>query len=764
MVFRAFARSNVCAGFRSLALLRNGSRNAISAPLSLSSLKGVSAIQHISTFLRLERESAAAAAAPQQDYEFFNPLDADVEANEFESESPEFGNDGPVIPWSSHKDRLDPILLNGIHTIFKYKNMTQVQDAIVSQMPITKDLLVRSKTGTGKTLGFLVPAIQRTLEKYRDENINQKIYAKERTSIFIVSPTRELATQIAMEARRLTACTSGFKTNCVYGGDKKLLQLRRLMRERNDIIVGTPGRIIDFLESEPFFKGLVQGVHTLILDEADTLLDMGFSSDIERIQSYLPKDKATFMFSATVKPQIKKIAAGILRPGYEFVDTVGKDQVDVHEQVKQSYIIRDITEHLPCVLSLLISEQMKKPEGKVIVFLQTTKAVELYANIFKALRRLYHNDHFQQFSMHSGLTQDRRNKTSDAFRKANVGSVLFTSDISARGVDYPGVTKVIQVGAPSSRDLYIHRVGRTGRAGKNGEAILLLSPFEKGCLANLHGIPVTEQILPDSEIELGPAEKKIFDLAFKYTDPEDVERAFAAYCGYLIPKRRDWYGGVDVDTIISALQNWALSFGLESPPQVSAGFLMKIGAGGHRSSNGRGDFGRGRDSGFGGERTGGFQRRDSGFGGERTGGFQRRDSGFGGERTGGFQRREGGFGERTGGFQKREGGFGERTGGFQKREGGFGERTGGFQRREGGFGERTGGFQKREGGFGERTGGFQKREGGFGERTGGFQKREGGFGERTGGFQKREGGFGERRMGVFSPNRDSLGGNTRGKF
>lgn len=507
--------------------------------------------------------------------------------------------------WTNYSDRLNPMILQTLKDNFGYKTMTKVQQTIMDMVPMQTDLLVRSKTGTGKTLAFLIPALQRSLEKFDAAELSGsylKTYANKHASVFIISPTRELANQIATEARRLVSIPgSNMKALCCVGGDSKRDQLKLLRRERNDFIVGTPGRLLDLLENHEEFADRVRSAHTFILDEADTLLEMGFRKELESIISYLPKERQTYMFSATVSREIQNISRLFLSPDHKFLNTVAKDDQDSHAKIKQEYIIRPGTEHLQVVLSLIISQQLKNKDSKIIVFLPTTKLTMLYSALFKVLRRLYPNPAFQQFDIHSQRSQESRSKVSNAFRTANAGSVLFTSDVSARGVDYPGVSLVIQVGAAGSRDLYIHRVGRTGRAGLTGEGVLILQPFEEGFLHTLgKDIPITEKDFPDSEIALGLPQQKVFDLMYKLAPPELVADTFISMAGAMLPRSQEYRQ--DRMVILDAIKSWWQTFaGDAAPPQISPMLL-----GGSRNGRGssRGPPRRRNDSG---DRFGSYQ-------------------------------------------------------------------------------------------------------------------------------------------------------------
>lgn len=337
--------------------------------------------------------------------------------------------------WLSYKGKIDDGFLGAMKTIFRYRHLTEVQDTILSKMPIKQDLLVRSKTGTGKTLAFLIPAIQRHIDYMKDNNLNPRTYAKSHCGVLIISPVRELASQIASEARRLVfeVEPSGMKCQVLVGGESKRDQIRRMDRERNDIVVATPGRLLDLLRSEPGVKDLLLHSRTVILDETDTLLEMGFRQEMEELAQELKAtdvERLTMMFSATISPDVKAVARRYVKGELDFVNTVKATDLDVHQLINQTYIVHDMGEHLKVILSLIISEQMKNPDGKVIVFFNTTKQVILYTLVFRYLRKLYFNPHFQQFEIHSKKSQESRGKVSNAFRSANVGSVLFTSDVT----------------------------------------------------------------------------------------------------------------------------------------------------------------------------------------------------------------------------------------------------------------------------------------------------------------------------------------------
>jgi ATP-dependent RNA helicase MSS116 len=236
----------------------------------------------------------------------------------------------------------------------------------------------------------------------------------------------------------------------------------------------------------------------LVLDEADTLLDMGFRPDIDAIADFFPKTpiRQTFLFSATVSPAIRQIAREVLDKDHVFIDVVPKDASPVHAHIPQQFtVLPSAKEQLPHLFRLIAHDQLANPgKSKIMVFLNTTKQTQLFATLLRQLSKTTLPARSHVYEIHSKRTQSARTATSEAFRHNRSGAaILVTSDVSARGVDYPGVTRVIQVGSPKSTEQYIHRVGRTGRAGKGGRADLLLLPFEQNYVRyQLSGVPIKE--------------------------------------------------------------------------------------------------------------------------------------------------------------------------------------------------------------------------------------------------------------------------------
>ncbi|KAG8706464.1 hypothetical protein FRC09_002393, partial [Ceratobasidium sp. 395] len=313
---------------------------------------------------------------------------------------------------------------------------TEVQAKTLGHILAGKDVLARAKTGTGKTLAFLTPAIE-TLRRSRQQPTLGK------ASVLVISPTRELAQQIGKEAEMLTKGMPYGVEVITGGGPKVPGESKRLQNSRMDILIATPGRLVDHIQNYSMRSQLSE-IKFLILDEADRLLDQGFRRDLEVILDALPDRRVTprqaLLFSATVSEEVKSIGTLALLPRYEFISTVQDNESSTHEHVKQEFIVaKEDTDVIPIVAHLI------EERGKVICFLPTARATALIAEVME------HVLSCPVYCIHSRLSQPRRTKANEDFKRAPTG-VLFSSDVTARGIDIPGVTCVIQAGLPANAE------------------------------------------------------------------------------------------------------------------------------------------------------------------------------------------------------------------------------------------------------------------------------------------------------------------------
>jgi ATP-dependent RNA helicase DeaD len=327
---------------------------------------------------------------------------------------------------------------------------TKVQSASIPSLLAGKDLIVRSKTGSGKTLAFLLPIMQQL--------------QPEGLQALILAPTRELAVQIEKEIRKFG---KSIKSVTIYGGVSINPQIDALARGAQ-IAVGTPGRILDHMERGTMF---LDGIRFVVLDEADRMLDMGFIEDVQRILSGMPKNRQTALFSATMPAEVVQISQDYMKPDAERI-ILEQDEITV-KAIRQLCYGLDQREKLDTLVMLL-----RKPEvRKVMIFCNTKSWAD-------SLGRILRNKGFRVGSLHSALSQQRRNVVIQDF-KANRFNIMVCTDVAARGLHIDDVTHVFNYDLPKNPKDYVHRIGRTGRAGAEGDAISFCTQKDEPLLKNI---------------------------------------------------------------------------------------------------------------------------------------------------------------------------------------------------------------------------------------------------------------------------------------
>ncbi|XP_075484344.1 LOW QUALITY PROTEIN: putative DEAD-box ATP-dependent RNA helicase 48 [Primulina tabacum] len=439
-----------------------------------------------------------------------------------------------------------------------YVQMTAVQDATLSVVLEGKDALVKARAGTGKSIAFLLPAIETVLKA---SSVN-KIQRVPPIYILVLCPTREIASQICAEANVLLKHHDGVGVQTLVGGTRFKVDQKRLESNLCQIIVATPGRLLDHIENKSSFSVRLMGLQMLILDEADCLLDLGFRKDVENIVDCLPRKRQTLLFSATMPKEVRRISQLVLKRESSYIDTVGIGSLEIHEKVKQFYLVAPHDQHFHLVHHLLKHHTSQVLDYKVIVFCATAAVTSFLFSLFRELKLNVREIHSKKPSLY-------RTRISDEF-KASKGLILITSDVSARGMHYPDVTLVIQVGIPPDRGQYIHRLGRTGRQGKEGEGFLLLAPWEQYFLDELKDLPIEKvdspTLDPDMKVKIENSSEKI--------DASVKEAAYHAWLGY--------YNSINVigrdkTTLVELANQFSASIGLQKPPALFRKTALKMG-------------------------------------------------------------------------------------------------------------------------------------------------------------------------------------------
>ncbi len=339
-----------------------------------------------------------------------------------------------------------------------FEQPTQVQSATIPAAISGKDLYVIAQTGSGKTAAFVLPLLQRLLQ---DES---KPLAPRG---FILVPTRELARQVVKDIASLAQFTF-LKAELVTGGEDFKVQAARL-RKNPDIVVATPGRALEQLAAGNLELGSVQ---TLVLDEADRMLDMGFSEDVTKLAEACPQPRQTALYSATKGNRgLQRMIDSVLHePEILELTSVRDDTPAIAQQVMPA----DDNPHKEAMLKWLL---VNEGEGKTIVFTNTRVAADRLNGVLRAMD-------LRVYVLHGEKDQKERNLAVERFKQGQSG-VLVATDVAARGLDIAELDRVINFDMPRSGDDYLHRVGRTGRAGASGLAISLISPHEWNLMSSI---------------------------------------------------------------------------------------------------------------------------------------------------------------------------------------------------------------------------------------------------------------------------------------
>lgn len=326
---------------------------------------------------------------------------------------------------------------------------TPIQTETIPVAMLGKDILASSQTGSGKTMAFLLPIMQRLLR--------QKAFSKRDPRALILAPTRELANQVYQDFKKLTG-GSRLNASLIVGGESFNDQAKVLKKEP-DLIIATPGRMADHLEHRHI---ALHGLEVLVLDEADRMLDLGFSTALRHLNKAADhRKRQTMLFSATIDDKaIKNLSVEVLQDAKRI--EIGRS-TDKHDNIKQTMHLSDNLDHKIAQLKALCNQ----PFEQMLVFTATKSDTERLAAIIAETG-------IKASALHGDLAQSARNKSMDEFKRT-VSKVLVATDIAARGLDIKHVSHVVNFDLPKHPEDYIHRIGRTGRAGNDGCAISLVS-------------------------------------------------------------------------------------------------------------------------------------------------------------------------------------------------------------------------------------------------------------------------------------------------
>lgn len=346
---------------------------------------------------------------------------------------------------------LNDDLLDALYDM-RFETCTPVQELAIPKILAKRDLLASAQTGTGKTAAYLLPIL---------ELLARGGHHEDKVNVLILVPTRELAQQVDQLLEGF-AYYSDVSWIAVSGGNDGVAfgQQQRAFEKGSDIVIATPGRLLSHLR---FCDADLSGIHYLVLDEADRMLDIGFYDDIMEIISHLPKERQTMMFSATFPPDVEKLAHNVLNNPEEVKIAVSKPADGITQGV---YLLQE-TQKVPLILSLFGDQSY----GKTIIFSSSKDKVK---ELYRELKRLK----FSVAQMHSDLAQTERSQVMLDFKNNKI-QILVATDVVARGIDIDDIELVVNFDVPMQAEDYVHRIGRTARAGAKGVGFTFVTPKDR---------------------------------------------------------------------------------------------------------------------------------------------------------------------------------------------------------------------------------------------------------------------------------------------
>ncbi|TXH46871.1 MAG: DEAD/DEAH box helicase [Burkholderiaceae bacterium] len=385
-----------------------------------------------------------------------------------------------------------------------YETMTPIQAQAIPVVLAGQDVMGAAQTGTGKTAAFSLPLLQR-LMKHETASVSP---ARHPVRALVLLPTRELAVQVADQVKQYAKYTQ-LRSAVVFGGMDMKPQIAEL-RKGVEVLVATPGRLLDHIEMKTAVLGQVEYV---VLDEADRMLDIGFLPDLQRILSYLPKTRQTLLFSATFSPEIKRLAQSYLQEPL-LVETARPNQTA--STVEQRFFAVEDDDKRAVIRQILRERSIKQ----AIVFGNSKLGVA-------RLARSFERDGLRTAALHGDKSQDERLKSLDAFKRGDV-DLLVATDVAARGLDIADLPAVFNFDVPFNAEDYVHRIGRTGRAGASGLAFTLVAREDMRNVGDIEKLIKKKIEIEPFELDEAPPRRERYRERERDRDDERPARAAPA--------------------------------------------------------------------------------------------------------------------------------------------------------------------------------------------------------------------------------------------
>jgi ATP-dependent RNA helicase RhlE len=390
-----------------------------------------------------------------------------------------------------------------------YETATPIQEAAIPAALRGRDIIGTAQTGTGKTAAFILPILNKLLEGSRGM-----------PRALIVTPTRELAEQIHQVTRALSAGT-GLRSATIYGGVGADRQVKAL-RQGVEILVATPGRLLDLIQQR---HAKMNRIEILVLDEADRMFDMGFLPDVRRIIKAVPVERQTMLFSATFPAEVELLASQSLKEPQKIAMGISKPAVTV------THALYPVPSHLKSALLVKLLKHISS--DSVLVFTRTKHRAD------KVARQIAHAG-FRVTSLHGNRTQGQRQNALSGFKSGHF-PIMVATDIAARGLDIESITHVINYDMPDTADAYIHRIGRTGRAQRTGDAFTLVTDEDKDmirALERIMGGSIKREIIADFDYSTPAPPRRGHDMRDSRRPPRPAPTPKSYMRNRLAPRRR----------------------------------------------------------------------------------------------------------------------------------------------------------------------------------------------------------------------------------
>ena len=399
---------------------------------------------------------------------------------------------------------LDPKLLRAVADT-GYLAMTPIQAKAIPVVLAGRDVMGAAQTGTGKTAAFAIPLLQKMM---KHENASMSP-ARHPVRALVLAPTRELADQVAANIKNYAKHTN-LRSTVVFGGiDMKPQTLQ--LKAGVEVLIATPGRLLDHIEAK---NAVLNQVEYVVLDEADRMLDIGFLPDLQRILSYLPKERQTLLFSATFSPEIRRLANSYLQDPVTV--EVARPNATATNVEQRFYGVTDDDKRR------VVRQLLKQRElSQAIIFVNSKLGAA-------RLARSFERDGLKTAALHGDKSQDERLKSLDAFKRGEV-DLLVATDVAARGLDIADLPAVFNFDVPFNAEDYVHRIGRTGRAGASGLAVTLVTRDDTRLVSDIEKLSKRKLEIEAIELEddrpLRPRRPRYDDDADPAVTPREVERA-----------------------------------------------------------------------------------------------------------------------------------------------------------------------------------------------------------------------------------------------